>query len=367
MRYALAGSGGQSIQAHVGHREFPSYEEPPSPVVLPVLGRLRSGDVGLLLFYLGIGAISALVWARLADLSALPSWHADMIGGSAPAPNQYRPLTPWLAHLLMLLIPAGATMAEYIHKLYAVPREVAGIVAAYVALRTMTTALIFISFDRYLRTWFAPPAAAAGSLCLAAILPFTYLHVVQESDPINLLVFILAFWALAEKKDRLLIPLVLLGALNRETVALIPALYLAARLGRRPLAEVLWKAAAIGAAWAAVYLPLVYLVYGRRAYYCDVLMLSSNLSSWVPTAQVLLLFGAMWVLAVVGASRGPLLLRRALWLLPPYLMLHYVVALVIEVRLFLPYAPVIIPLSWWVLFPEARLQRPQPGGKRRNA
>ena len=327
----------------------------------------RFEGAGLLLFYLGIGAISALVWARLADLSALPSWHADMIGGSAPAPNQYRPLTPWLAHLLMLLIPAGGAMAEYIHKLYAVPREVAGIVAAYVALRTISTALIFISFDRYLRTWFAPPAAAAGSLCLAAVLPFTYLHVVQESDPINLLVFVLAFWALAEKKDLLLIPLVFLGTLNRETVALIPALYLVARLGRRPLAEVLWKAAAIGAAWAAVYFPLVYLVYGRREYYCDVILLSSNLSSWVPTAQVLLLFGAMWVLAVVGASRGPLLLRRALWLLPPYLMLHYVVALVIEVRLFLPYAPVIIPLSWWVLFPQALLQRPESGTKRRNS
>jgi len=326
--------------------------------------RLSSENVGLLLFYLGIGAISALVWARLADLSALPSWHADMIGGSAPAPNQYRLLTPWLAHLLMLLIPAGGAMAEYVHKLYTVPREAAGIVAAYVALRAITTALILIFFDRYLRTWFAPPAAAAGSLCLAAILPFTYLHVVQESDSINLLVFVLAFWALTKEKDLLLIPLVLLGTLNRETVALIPALYFAARLGRRPLAEVLWKTAAIGAAWAAVYLPLVYLVYGRRDYYCDVLMLSANLSSWVPTAQVLLLFGPMWVLAVMGAKRGPPLLRRALWLLPPYLGLHYVVAFVIEVRLFLPYAPVIIPLTWWLLFPQALLQRPEPRSKR---
>ena len=329
--------------------------------------KLSSENVGLLLFYLGIGAISALVWARLADLSALPSWHADMIGGSAPAPNQYRPLTPWLAHLLMLFTPAGGAMAEYVHRIYSVPRDAAGVVAAYLTLRAATTTLALIAFDRYLKTWFAPAAAAAGSLCLAAVLPFTYLHVVQESDPINLLVFVLAFWALAKEKDLLLIPLVLLGTLNRETVALIPALYFAARLGRRPLAEVLWKTAAIGAAWAAVYLPLVYLVYGRREYYCDMVMLSSNLSSWVPTAQVLLLFGPMWLLAAVGAKRGPALLRRALWLLPPYLMLHYVVAFVIEVRLFLPYAPVIIPLTWWLLFPQALLQRPESGSKRRNS
>ncbi|MCJ7751161.1 MAG: hypothetical protein MUQ65_08715, partial [Armatimonadetes bacterium] len=136
--------------------------------------RLRSEGVGLLLVYVGIGAISALVWAHLANLSALPSWHADMIGGSAPAPNQYRPLTPWLAHLLMSFMPGGGALADYLQKLYGVPREVAAIVAAYAALRAISTALILISFDRYLRTWFAPPAAAAGSLCLAAILPFTY-------------------------------------------------------------------------------------------------------------------------------------------------------------------------------------------------
>jgi len=329
--------------------------------------KISSEEIGLLLLYLGIGAISALVWARCANLPVLPSWHADMIGGSAPAPNQYRPLTPWLAQVLILLIPRGGLLAEYFTRLYGMPADVASTVAAYTLVRAAATGLALFLFDRYLRTWFQPAASAAGALCLAAILPFTYLRVVQESDPINLLVFVLAFWALAKERDLVLVPLVLIGTLNRETTALIPALYLVARLGQRPLTEVLWKAAAIGAAWAAIYLPLVYLVYGPREYYCDVVMLSSNLSSWVPTGQVLLLFGTMWVLAVMGGRRGPLLLRRSLWLLPPYLVLHYAVALVIEVRLFLPYAPAIIPLSWWVLFPGARLQEPEPGAKRRKS
>lgn len=328
--------------------------------------RFTSEGVGIIFVYLGIGAVSALVWGHLANLPVLPSWHAEMVGGSAPAPNQYRPLTPWLAHLLMLLMPGGGLIADYLRQLYGVPREVMGVVAAYITLRGVTTALTLIAFDRYLRTWFSPAAAAAGSLALAAILPFTYLRVVQESDPINLLVFTLAFWALAKERDPLLIPLVFVGAFNRETVALIPALYFAARLGRRPLPEVLRRTAAIAAAWAVAYIPLVYLLYGRREYYCDVVMLSSNLSSWPPTARVVLLFGALWVLAVMAARRAPLLLRRALWLLPPYLILHYVVALVLEVRLFLPYAPVIIPLAWWILFPEALSQEPERVGKRRR-
>jgi hypothetical protein len=112
---------------------------------------------------------------------------------------------------------------------------------------------------------------------------------------------------------------------------------------------------ALGFAWAAVYFGLVAL-YGRREYYCEILMWPLNVASWGPTISVLLLFGVLWILAVIGARRAPVLLRRALWLLPLYLGLHYVVAMVNEVRLFLPYAPAIIPLSWWWLFPESLVE-----------
>lgn len=291
--------------------------------------------VGLVLVYLGLGLISALVWVRVADVPRLPSWHLEMVTGAAPAPNQYRPLMPWLAEGVLRLFPG------------------VGLTTAYLLLRAVFTGLALCAFDRFMRTWFSPAAAAAGALCLAAVLPFTYFRVVQESDSLNLLVFVLAFWALARERDNLLVPLVALGTLNRETTALIPAIYLLSRWGARPAREVAGRTVAVGAAWIAVYGALR-LGYGGRDYYCDVVMLWRNIASWVPTAHVVLLFGAMWVLAIVGARRAPVLLRRSLWLLPPYLILHYVVAMVHEVRLFLPFAPVVIPLSWLVLFPEAK-------------
>lgn len=303
-------------------------------------------EVGLALLYLGLGLVSGLVWARLANLGELPKWHLDMILGRAPAPNQYRPLTPWLAQVVIYALPS--------HNLF----------TAYMLVRSVVTGVTLYLFHRYMRVWFSPGAAAAGALCLAAILPFTYLHVVQESDPINLLAFVLAFWALARGRDLLLLPLVLVGTLNRETTAMIPAVYLFARLGRRPIAEVAWKTAALAAAWAAIYLSMVWVLYGRREYYCDVVMWRLNVESWAPTAQVLLLFGVMWVLAFAAARRGPLLLRRTLWLLPPFVILHYVVAMVREVRLFLPFAPVVIPLAWWVLLPETRLKGGENEGRR---
>jgi len=311
--------------------------------------RLEASQMGLFLFYLGLGLASSLVWFRIADLARLPSWHLEMILGQAPAPNQYRPLTPWLAEWLRLVLPSQ------------------NVFTAYVLLRGISTGLGLYFFDRYMRVWFTRPAAAGGALALAAIIPFTYFRVVQESDPINLLVFILAFWAMAVERDVLLFPLVLLGTLNRETTALIPALYFVARIGRRPAREVGARTAGLAACWVAVYGGLR-LLYGSRGYYCDVIMWGRNIASWQPTLQVLLLFGAMWVLAVIGARRAPTLLRRSLWLLPPYLALHYVVAMVNEVRLFLPYAPVIIPLSWLVLFPEGlRPEEPKRAPRRAAA
>jgi hypothetical protein len=302
------------------------------------MGRTSAArEIWLFFLYLGLGLASGFIWARSADLPRLPSWHLEMVTGQAAAPNQYRPLTPWLAEGLRQLLPGG--------DLY----------LAYVLLRSLVTGLALFFFDRYLRVWFRPGAAAAGALALAAILPFTYLRVIQESDPINLLIFVLAFHALATDQDQRLLPLILLGTLNRETTALLPAVYFLARLGQRPLRQVLPRSLLQTLCWIAVYGGLR-LLYGPRDYYCPVIMWDRNTETYQPTLQVVLLYGVIWGAAVLGARPGPLVLRRALLLLPLYLVLHYIVAMCNETRLFLPYAPVLIPLAWWILFPESRCE-----------
>ncbi len=305
-------------------------------------------EVGLLLVYLGLGICSGAIWMNIANLQALPSWHLDMITGHAPRPNQYRPLAPWLAEWLRLLLPDG------------------DLFLAYMLLRAVVTGITLFVFDRYMRTWFTPAAAAAGALALAAIIPFTYYRVVQESDPINLLVITAAFLALARSRDLLLIPLVLLGTLNRETTAMIPAVYLLARWREKPMAEMIPRAVILSAAWAVVYFGMVR-IYGWREPYTETFMWSRNVASGFPTLQVVLVYGAIWLLAVLGARQAPPMLRRTLWLVPPYIALHYVIAMVNEVRLFLPLAPILIPLGWRVLFPETLLAAGDPvlGGRRR--
>jgi len=287
------------------------------------------------LLYLGLGVAAAVVWEHTGALAGLRSWHNEMITAAAPAPNQYRPLTPWLAEILWRLMPG------------------ADVTTPYFLLRAVVTGATLMVFHRYLRLWFSSAAAAGGALCLGAIIPYTQQRVVQESDPINLLVFVAAFWAIAVRKDRLLLPLVLVGTLNREAAALIPAVYFVARWGEMPARRLAARTALLTAVWGAVYGGLL-LSYGLREYYCDSFMLLVNVGSWEPTAYLFVLFGVMWVLAFRAGGDAPRFLRRALWLVIPYAALHYLVARVEEVRLFLPFAPVVIPLSWWALFPEAR-------------
>lgn len=286
----------------------------------------------MLLFYVSIGCASALIWTRIAALYSLSGWHASMLSSTAPAPNQYRPLTPWLAEMLRMVLPG--------HNLF----------LAYTALRSLVTGSTLFFFDRYLQTWFSPAAATGGTLMLAVVLPFTYLPVVQESDPINLLIFTLAFWAMVKGQDLLLIPIILIGTLNRETTAMLPAVFFLGNLGVKPIRKLVYKTFILVFCWCLVYGGLR-LFYGQRSYYTDVIMWKNNIASLSPSIQVLLLYGMVWVLSLFGARSGPLLLRRAILLLPFYLALHYIIALVDETRLFLPWAPVVIPLAWLILFP----------------
>jgi len=310
-------------------------------------------EVWLALLYLGLGVASALLWVRIMTYEPLLpgqpprlfTWHEEMISGNASAPNQYRILTPWLADLILPLMPNES------------------LIGAYFVIRALCIGLSLFLFDRYMRTWFSLGAAAAGALCLSAVIPFGYYLVVQESDPLNLLVFVAAFLALTRRKDMWLAPLVLVGTLNRETPAMLPAAYLLARWGEEPPRRAVGRTALLAACWVVAYGWLLG-HYQLKSSYTDWVMLRANLGTWRPTVFAFLTFGVVWLLPVLALKHDPpKLLRRCVWLVPPFVALHYVIAVVQEVRLFLPLAPIVLPLSWWVLFPEARRVAPTVSGR----
>lgn len=301
----------------------------------------------LLMLYGLLGLAVTYIWLRLPNMDHLPGWHAKMIGGTAAAPNQYRMLTPWIIEALC--------------SAFSVPLQ-----RAYFIERALVTGATLFVFDRYLRTWFSAAASLAGTALLAAAIGFTSLQFgVQEADPINLMVVVLAFLAIARGKDWWLVPLMVLGTLNRETIAMIPAVYLLARWGSLPRKNVVSFTLVLGVLWLVTYGGLR-LWFGHRDYYCDVFQLEWNLTAtalhpWTPMQSVLMVFGGLWFLPIEGRKFAPPLIRRGLWLVPPFLLLHLVVARVDEARLFLPLATILVPLSLWALLPLERNGRLSDG------
>ena len=112
-----------------------------------------------------------------------------VITDTLDAPDQYRVLTYFLAEGLMSLgLP--------IHSAHEVWRVI------------FTTLSLFVLY-KFLRGWFPPMGALLGMFMLAAAIPLTYVYyMMQVTDPLNMLVFFLAFWAMRERRDLWLIPLV---------------------------------------------------------------------------------------------------------------------------------------------------------------
>jgi len=265
--------------------------------------------------------------------------HRRVISGAFISPDQYRILTYELAQLLVNLgLP--------IHSAHEVWRVI------------FTSASLFV-FYRYARGWFSPMVALLGMFMLAAAIPLTYVYyMMQPADPLNMLVFFLAFWAMREERDVWLIPLVGIGMFNRETPAIIPVFYAAVRWGR-PWRSWLPLCAGLGVLAAAVYFGLR-LAYGPLAYCCStgpIEHVLTNFTDWrayLDTITVLNI--ALWG-SWIGWRRRPEFLRRLSLVLPLFMVPYLMFGTVRESRYYLPVLAILIPLT---LFYLSEVMREEP-------
>jgi hypothetical protein len=294
--------------------------------------------LGFYYLYLGLALASVVVRTRLLEVANLPAWHAQMVAGGAKAPNQYRIFTPFVV--------------EGLRRAFGL-----GVVDAYAAQRFFWTLCSLCLCHMFLRGYLSSTAAGLGSVVLAATLPFTYQGFIQETDAANLAAFLGALLLMQRRRDVHLLWLVPLATLNRETVAVIPVIYALVRAGDKPVRRAVLLTLLQLAAFFAVYAGLR-AIYGQREYYCALLTIPVNFFDLLPTEHLILLYGPMWVLALVGWRSKPLLLRRALLVLAPFIALHYVIALVYEPRLFLPFAPVVIAMALLTIVPDQAVSPP---------
>jgi hypothetical protein len=257
--------------------------------------------------------------------------HVRVIAGTFHSPDQYRILTYALAEgLVRLGLPVHSA-----HEVW----------------RVIFTGASLIVFYRYARGWFSPLVALLGMFMLAAAVPLTYVYyMMQVSDPLNMLVFFLAFWAMRDRRDLWLVPLVGIGMLNRESPVLIPLFYAAVSWGR-PWRQWVPLFAATMLLAAGVYFGLR-LVYGPKPPCCSTDPLEHlliNFTDWRAYLDALgVLNIALWG-GWLGWQRRPSFLRRTALLVPVFLLPYLMFGTVREARYYLPVLAVLIPMALFYL------------------
>jgi hypothetical protein len=257
--------------------------------------------------------------------------HVRIIAGTFFSPDQYRILTYALAEgLVRLGLP--------IH-------------SAHEVWRVVFTSLSLFVFYRFARGWFSPMVSIMGMFMLAAAIPLTYVYYMfQVTDPMNMLVFFLAFWAMRERRDFWLIPLVGVGMFNRESPVMIPVFYAAVRWGS-PWRS--WVPLCVGTAVlaAAIYFGIRF-VYGPKPPCCStdpVEHLIINFTDWRAYVDALgVLNIALWG-GWIGWRRRPEFLRRTSLVIPLFLVPYLMFGTVREARYYLPVLAILIPMVLFYL------------------
>jgi hypothetical protein len=321
--------------------------------------RITSTDAMALVVY--VGAAVALGFAdfkmRRYPGRVVTDYIPGVLDGSYGAPAIYRVLAPYSTYYFTVWTGLEPLLAFLITRL-------AWIYAALVAIHV------------YLRFWYSSATSLAGGLAVAAFLPLTFTNSWAHPDSFpELCLFTLGCLAIAQKRDNLLYPLIVVSALNRETAAFLVMLWASVRWGTLPLGAFAAKLASYTVAWAVVYAGLRW---WRGLQHYQYWMLDQNLevlkilpAAFDPYTRIVghlgLLFLAIpaW-LAVKGARLpdAPAFFSRALPVAGVFVTIGLLFSAVAESRIFLPAVPLLLPGAMRVF---AACDRGVPDASERSA
>jgi len=244
---------------------------------------------------------------------------------------------------------------------------------AYLLQRWLFVFLAFLCFHFYLKKWFERGLAFAGVLLLAAIMPLAYFNHLQESAPFLLLTFLLVLWAIREERPLPYTALLALGALNNETILILPSVFFFYNLRRFELRQLL----TLGLQTLATALPAFAIAAALRYLTRDrphlggVWHWPDNLSGILNSLQafpldywktfdlyIFFVFGVLWVYAALNYFKKPLFLQRAALMVPLFILAHLITGKITEVRQMLPLSFVVLPLALGYLFPTGSAVQP---------
>lgn len=299
-------------------------------------------------------AFLSLASLRL-KLALTPSWldgtlqaiHARLLEGTYTNNEQSR--------VLQFLVPEGIRRVSGL-----------GLEDAYALQRLLFFAAAYAVFHEFLRSWFDARGAVAGVAIFAALVPFTHRNDLQESAPMLALCFVLGLWAVRSRRRFAFALVLLAGALDNETILVLPLAWFFVR-AERPFSRA-GGLAALEAGWLA--LPAfaaqgsIRWLTRHNPHLGDAYQWPDNLRGiaaglsrapleWyrVPHLGFIFLFSVLWIYPLVAWKAQPHFLRRAFAVIPAFVAAHMLTGYMAEPRQMVPLGFLLVPMSLFAIFP----------------
>ena len=241
---------------------------------------------------------------------------------------------------------------------------------AYMLQRFVFIFLAFLCFHYYMRKWLSAGESFAGVAFLAAVMPLTYEGDLQESAPLLMLLFILGLWAIREQKTILFELVLITGSVTNETMLILPAVYFFYHFHWVPLKRINSRTVKefftlVGRTILIALLPFAiaglirYITRFNTHLGDEVILWSKNwLMVWDAIKNItifdlfesnylffILLFSVFWLYALLGYRTSGLFLQRASWIIPLFLLAHFITGKIEESRQMIPLGFILIPMG----------------------
>lgn len=264
--------------------------------------------------------------------------YGSVLDGSIGGPYAYRLLVPWMTETVHWVLPSFSE------------------IDIDAGLKTLILFLLQATFFWSLRRWFSSWVAFAGVLWMDVLVGYSLAYVLgpasgETTDLLNLLVFIIALDFMLDGGMARILTLFVIGMFNRETpLLLLPLVYVVDRAeGRNAVRTVCLLVGSV-----AVYLGLRIAVPAVGGGWFTVEGLAMNIPGYATGMEeraiasivhVLILLGPLFMLALPGFTRKPLIFRGSIVVAAALVLIHFAVATVIESRLWMPLYALLIPSS----------------------
>lgn len=327
----------------------------------------KRGYLLLLLFLFAVSVTT--VWRHYAfapqpQAQVFLRQHQEILAGNT--------FTPY--HAYRVLIPRITDLLDRGVRLFFTPEQVSTfldiafptgamhgntVTLAYMIFDSFVLTTLLALFHLFLRRWFGVKEALVGCLFLYGTFNLTYLHTTKWAELTTSLIFLLGFFLILEGKVVLLIPVIVLGMLTKETASFLVPFYLIHSVSRTSWTRVIGMTGVLGLAAVSTFLLTRSIVEGTHPgpaipWSMVILDFGGSLSPGgllVTFIITLIVLNITLFLAFYRIDRKPPFFQRALIGVLLYFAVHLVRGGLGEIGGYLlPVLPVLVATSLFSLF-----------------